>query len=53
MMLGVDSVGALLKQLKTDGVKTVQDEPVEMQPGTFWLQFHDPSGNVLEVLGEE
>jgi predicted enzyme related to lactoylglutathione lyase len=53
MMLGVDSVGALLKQLKADGVKTVQDEPVEMQAGTFWLQFHDPAGNALEVLGEE
>jgi len=53
MMLGVDSVGRLLKRLQADGVKTVQDEPVEMQPGTFWIQFFDPAGNILEVLGPE
>jgi hypothetical protein len=53
MMLGVDSVGSLLKQFKAEGVKTFQDEPVEMQPGTFWLQLFDPAGNILEVLGGE
>ena len=53
MMLGVDSVGALFERLKADGIETIQDEPAEMQPGTFWLQLLDPAGNVLEVLGEK
>jgi len=51
VMLGVESVGKLFNALKEDGHEVVQNEPTEMQPGTFWLQFKDPSGNVVEVLG--
>ena len=51
VMFRVASTGKLFESLKADGVKTVQDEPVEMQPGTFWLQFQDPAGNIVEVLG--
>ena len=51
VMLGVESVGKLFDALKKDGHEVVQNEPAEMYPGTFWLQFKDPSGNVVEVLG--
>lgn len=51
VMFGVDSVGSLFNKLKEAGEKIIQDEPVEMQPGVLWLQFADPSGNIIEVLG--
>ena len=53
MMLGIDSVGSLFERLKADGIETIQAEPEEMQPGTYWLQLLDPAGNVLEVLGDK
>ncbi len=51
VMFGVDSVYSLFESLKANGEKIIQDAPVEMQPGVFWLQFSDPSGNIIEVLG--
>jgi catechol 2,3-dioxygenase-like lactoylglutathione lyase family enzyme len=51
LVLGVDSVGSLFEALQAGNVKTVQDSPVEMQVGVFWLQFFDPAGNIIEVLG--
>jgi predicted enzyme related to lactoylglutathione lyase len=51
LVLGVDSVGSLFEALQAGNVKTVQDSPVEMQEGVFWLQFVDPAGNIIEVLG--
>lgn len=51
MMIGVESVGSLHQSLLANGEKIVQDQPIEMQPGTFWLQFFDPAGNIIEVLG--
>jgi predicted enzyme related to lactoylglutathione lyase len=51
VMLGVESTGALFEALQAGGEKVVQDAPVEMQDGIFWLQFADPSGNIVEVLG--
>jgi len=51
VMLNVDSVGELFSALKDGGEKVIQDEPVEMKEGTFWMQFCDPAGNVLDVLG--
>ena len=51
VMFGVDSVGRLFDELKKDNVKIHQEEPIEMQPGVFWLVFEDPSGNIVEVLG--
>ena len=53
VMIGVDSVGKLFKSLTDGGVPLVQDSPVEMQAGVFWLQFSDPAGNVIDVLGGE
>ena len=52
-MIGVDSVGRLMQKLRRGGVPTIQDAPVEMQEGVYWLQFKDPAGNVLDVLGGE
>jgi predicted enzyme related to lactoylglutathione lyase len=51
VMLGVDSVDTLFQSLKTDNIKLFQDSPVEMHEGIFWLQFQDPAGNIIEVLG--
>ena len=51
VMIGVSSVGSLFEHLKSDNQKMIQDAPVEMQPGTFWLQAVDPAGNVLDILG--
>lgn len=51
VMLGVQSVGALFKALKDGGERLVHDAPQEMQPGTYWLQFADPAGNFIDVLG--
>ena len=51
VMLGVESVGRLFNQLKSGGEKVIQEKPVEMKDGVYWLQFVDPAGNVIEVLG--
>ena len=51
IMIGVDSTGTLFENLKADGHKIIQDAPVEMQEGTFWMQIVDPAGNVLDILG--
>lgn len=51
VMIGVNSVETLFDQLKKGGQKLLQDAPVEMQPGTFWMQAVDPAGNVLDILG--
>ncbi len=53
VMLGVDSVGVLFDQLKSGGEKIIQERPVEMQKGVYWLQFADPAGNIVEVLGDQ
>ena len=51
VMFGVDSVGELFGKLKAGGQRLIQDAPVEMKDGVFWLQFADPAGNIVEVLG--
>lgn len=53
VMLNVDSIGALYKSLQEDGARILLDAPQEMMPGTFFLKFLDPSGNVVDVLGGE
>ena len=50
VMLGVDSAGKLFDQLKAGGETVIQEAPVDMG-GLYWLQFLDPAGNVVEVLG--
>jgi predicted enzyme related to lactoylglutathione lyase len=51
VMFGVDSVGNLFESLKANGERLIQEEPIEMKEGVYWLQFSDPAGNVVEVLG--
>lgn len=51
VMFGIDSAFTLLQELKADDVQIFQEEPIEMQPGVFWFQFEDPSGNIIEILG--
>ena len=50
-LLLVESAGALHQRLKLNGVKLVHDEPMDRGEGDYWFQFHDPAGNLLEVLG--
>jgi predicted enzyme related to lactoylglutathione lyase len=52
VMLGVDSVSKLFDHLEADGQKIIHEAPVDMG-GLYWLQFVDPAGNVVEVLGGE
>ena len=47
----VESAGALFQRLKLNGVRIVQEEPMDRGEGDYWFQFHDPAGNLLEVLG--
>ncbi len=51
VMIGVKSVGLLHKALKDGGERLIHDQPMDMGKGSFWLQFMDPAGNVIEVLG--
>ena len=51
VMFHVESVGELFKSLKDSGETILIEEPQEMMPGTFFLKFLDPSGNVIDVLG--
>jgi uncharacterized protein YndB with AHSA1/START domain/predicted enzyme related to lactoylglutathione lyase len=52
IMYHIDSIFPLFQSLKSEGVKTIQDTPIEMKNGQFWFQFIDPAGNILEALGE-
>jgi predicted enzyme related to lactoylglutathione lyase len=52
-VLQVASASALHAKLTEHGVSIPQPEPVPMGEGDFWFQFHDPAGNLLEVLGGE
>lgn len=53
VMFHVASVKALFTSLKASGETILLDAPLEMRPGTFFLSFLDPSGNVVDVLGAE
>ncbi len=50
-VLMVDSALKLFEKLRLNGVKLLHEAPMDMGEGDFWFQFHDPAGNVLEVLG--
>jgi catechol 2,3-dioxygenase-like lactoylglutathione lyase family enzyme len=52
-MLQVESTSALLQGLRDDGQTSLQEAPVKMAEDMYWLQFTDPAGNILEVLGGE
>jgi predicted enzyme related to lactoylglutathione lyase len=49
--LNIPSAHAMFEKLKAAGVKFVQNAPMDMGQGSFWFQFYDPAGNILEVLG--
>lgn len=51
-MLSVDSVLRLYERLKAESVRCVQDAPKQMGKNAYWLQFYDPAGNILEVVGK-
>ena len=53
VMIGVNSVGTLFQQLNAGGQTVLQEAPIEMQPGTYWMQAVDPAGNILDILGGE
>jgi predicted enzyme related to lactoylglutathione lyase len=50
-VFSVESAGTTLERLKAAGVRFVQNEPRHMGGEQYWLQFYDPAGNILEVLG--
>lgn len=50
-VLTVESASALFQRLRMNGVKTVQEEPMDRGEGDFWFQFYDPANNLLEVFG--
>ncbi len=47
----VDSISELWNTLKENGVRTVENEPVQMGEEMWWCRFYDPQGNILEALG--
>lgn len=48
----VEDLFGLFKQFKLDDVMTVQKEPVKMPNEMYWFQAFDPSGNIIELIGE-
>jgi predicted enzyme related to lactoylglutathione lyase len=50
-VLRVESVGAMFEKLAGACVRLVHKEPVNMGGDNFWFQFHDPCGNILEIVG--
>ena len=53
IMYSVKSSHAFFRQLKADQVETLQAAPLQMDETTYWFQFRDPAGNILECLGNE
>jgi len=53
VMFRINSAFKLFEQLTKDQIKIYQTQPQEMQPGNYWFQFEDPSGNIIEVLGKK
>lgn len=47
----VDSVSAFTDRLKQAGAELVFEPPMQMNDETWWIQFHDPAGNLLEAIG--
>jgi len=52
VMYYVEDIFDLFKQFKLDDVLTVQKEPIKMPNGMYWFQAFDPSGNIIELVGE-
>lgn len=47
----VASVEAFTSKLRDAGAELVSGEPMQMNEETWWIQFRDPSGNLLEAIG--
>ncbi len=52
-VFNVPSASAMYEKLRAADVKFIHDAPIEMGPGNYWFMFYDPSGNILEVLGDK
>lgn len=50
-VFSVESASAMWKKIEAEGLRFVQDEPMDMGAGDFFFQFYDPTGNILEILG--
>jgi predicted enzyme related to lactoylglutathione lyase len=50
-VLGVPSASAMYEKLQTAGVRLVHPAPMHMGGASYWFQFYDPAGNVLEIHG--
>ena len=48
----VDDLFSLFKDFKLDGIDTVQEEPFKMPNDMYWFQAYDPSGNIIEIMGD-
>jgi predicted enzyme related to lactoylglutathione lyase len=48
----VGSVGALMEKLRSAGAEILNEEPMQMNENTWWIQFRDPAGNLLEAMGD-
>lgn len=44
-------VAETFESLKAAGVRLLQAAPEEVGDDTWWFQFQDPDGNILEVAG--
>jgi len=51
--LQVTSVEQMFNKLRDTGVQLVQSEPMQMNDTDYWLQCYDPSGNVIEFIGNK
>lgn len=47
----VDSVAAFTDRLTQAGADLMLEAPMQMNEETWWIQFRDPSGNLLEAIG--
>lgn len=52
VMFVVNSERRLFDALKKGRERIIQGSPVQMQDDVYWLQFADPYGNIVKVIGE-
>ena len=50
--LSVVSAHAVFEKLKNAAIQTIQATPMQMSETIYWFQCYDPSGNVIEFIGE-
>jgi predicted enzyme related to lactoylglutathione lyase len=47
------SASAMHAKLRSAGATMIHGAPQDMGNATFWFQFRDPDGNILELIGAE